>query len=90
MGPFTAILFTNFSQMGRVAGVWSDTAGRGLQSLLLLPGPPTDVTLHGGDLLALGGGGGGGVGDTDLCGRETKGGGGGAPLYGSFKKDGGG
>lgn len=67
VGPFRTILVSNWSQMGRVAGDWIDMAGRFPQSLLLLPGPPTDVALLCRALLALGGGGGGGVEDKDLC-----------------------
>lgn len=42
-GPFRANLVSNWSQMGRVAGDWTETAGRGFQSLLSFPGSPTDV-----------------------------------------------
>lgn len=87
-GPFRTILVSNWSQMGRVAGYWTDTAGRGLQSLLSFPGTPTDAALLGGVLFALGGGGGGGVGD--LCRWGAKGRGGGGPLLESFSMGGGG
>ncbi|TNN86394.1 hypothetical protein EYF80_003479 [Liparis tanakae] len=60
--------------------------GRGLQSLLSFPGPPTDVALN--VLFALGGGGGGGVGDTDLSRWGANGRGGAMPLGGSFSMEG--
>lgn len=83
-GPLRANLFSNFSHMGRVAGDWTDTAGRGLQSLLSLP--PVDAAL----LLWrvffwLGRGGGGGLGDEGLCRWEAKGRGGTGPLLISLR-----
>lgn len=45
MGPFRTILVSNWLQIGRVAGDWTDVAGKGLQSLLSFPIPPTDVAL---------------------------------------------
>lgn len=41
-GPFSTILDSNWSQMGRVAGEWIDMAGT---ILLSFPSTPTDVAL---------------------------------------------
>ncbi len=90
VGPFRAILVSNWSQMGRVAGDWTDTVGRGLQSLLSFPRHPTDVVLLWRVLFELGGGGGGGLEEKDLCRWGAKGRGGGGPLLRSFSMEGGG
>lgn len=59
-GPFRAMLVSNWSQIGRVAGDCIDNVS--LQSVLVFP--KTDDTL----LLTLGGGGGGGGEDIDRSG----------------------
>ena len=86
-GPFSTILDSNWSQMGRVAGEWIDTAGR---TLLSFPSTPTDVALLWRVLFALGGGGSGGVEERVFCRWGAKGIGGGGPLLASFSMEGGG
>lgn len=82
-GPFRANLFSNCSHMGRVAGDWTDTAGRILQSLFSLP-PVDAALLFWKVFLWLGRGGGWGLRDEGLCRWEEGGRGGAGPLLGSL------